>query len=108
MLPTILASDFDGVICNGLEEYFASTLKAYNQIWLKDPRDQDPRDKETSDSLNNLATQFKTLRPVIETGWEMPVLLRALVLDYDSETILTAWHSVRDRIKEKENLDPKF
>ena len=103
MLPTILASDFDGVICNGLEEYFASTLKAYEQIWH-----QNPEDKTKLDSLNNFATEFKNLRPVIETGWEMPVLLRALVLKYEPAEILTSWHSVRDRIKEKENLDPKF
>ncbi len=103
MLPTILASDFDGVICDGLSEYFASTLKAYQQIWHQDSKDQDP-----VDSLNKLATEFKKLRPVIETGWEMPVLLRALVLKYQPAEILTSWHSVRDRIKEKENLDPKF
>jgi len=103
MLPTILASDFDGVLCDGLTEYFASTLKAYKQIWHRDPEDQ-----EKLDSLENLATEFKNLRPVIETGWEMPVLLRALVLGDDPKTILTAWHSVRDRIKEQENLDPKF
>lgn len=103
MRPTILASDFDGVICNGLEEYFASTLRAYQQIWH-----QDIGDRDSLDSLASLATEFKTLRPVIETGWEMPVLLRALVLECDPKTILSSWHSVRDRLKEKENLDPKF
>ena len=33
LLPTIIALDFDGVICDGLVEYFATTKKAYEQIW---------------------------------------------------------------------------
>ncbi|MEN9520383.1 MAG: hypothetical protein RLZZ381_2971, partial [Cyanobacteriota bacterium] len=32
-LPDILALDFDGVVCDGLLEYFATTKRAYQQIW---------------------------------------------------------------------------
>ena len=78
MQPNILALDFDGVICDGLIEYFASTKKAYQQIWSE----------EASDSL---APSFYKLRPVIETGWEMPILLRALVLGIKQEDILADW-----------------
>jgi phosphoglycolate phosphatase-like HAD superfamily hydrolase len=98
MFPNILASDFDGVICDGLIEYFVSTKKAYQQIWT-----------ETDLTvIDNFADDFYHLRPVIETGWEMPVLLRALVLNYHSEEILINWHFIRDKIVEKEQLDKKY
>jgi phosphoglycolate phosphatase-like HAD superfamily hydrolase len=97
MFPQIFASDFDGVICDGLKEYFASTEKAYQKIWSSE-------ELSVNDELTN---NFYRLRPVIETGWEMPVLLRALVLDYDPEQILTTWHSIRDEIVEREQLDKK-
>jgi phosphoglycolate phosphatase-like HAD superfamily hydrolase len=98
MFPNILASDFDGVICDGLIEYFVSTKKAYQQIW-----------KETDATVSDdFANDFYHLRPVIETGWEMPVLLRALVLNYNSEAILINWHSIRDEIVKREQLDKKY
>ncbi|MHC5726941.1 MAG: HAD family hydrolase, partial [Nostoc sp.] len=31
--PTILALDFDGVICDGLIEYFEVSWRTYCQIW---------------------------------------------------------------------------
>ena len=95
--PAILALDFDGVICDGLLEYLDSTSKAYQQIWQLESLDLS---KQTSQS-------FYQLRPVIETGWEMPVLLRAIILNYDPQQILDAWHLVRDEIVERENLDRK-
>ena len=97
MFPQILASDFDGVICNGLIEYFASTEKAYREIWQQ-------QELTCSD---NFAEDFYRLRPVIETGWEMPILLRALVLEYQAENILNNWHDIRDEIVAKEQLDRK-
>ena len=97
MFPQIFASDFDGVICDGLKEYFASTERAYKKIWSSN-------DLSVNDELTN---NFYRLRPVIETGWEMPVLLRALVLNYDPEKILTTWHYIRDEIVEREQLDKK-
>lgn len=97
MFPKIFASDFDGVICDGLLEYFASTEKAYRQIWFQ-------QELIVNDELKN---NFYRLRPVIETGWEMPVLLRALTLKYSPEKILTEWHFVRDEIVSQENLDKK-
>lgn len=97
MFPNILALDFDGVICDGLIEYFASTREAYTQIWTE-------TDLIINDDLTN---NFYRLRPVIETGWEMPILLRALVLNYAPEKILTGWHFIRDEIVDREQLDKK-
>ena len=97
LLPTIVALDFDGVICDGLLEYFATTKKAYEQIWQEQPQS----------NLEELAQSFYTLRPIIETGWEMPILLRALVLKIDDSEILQSWHLVRDSIVNNENLNTK-
>ncbi|WP_036479689.1 HAD family hydrolase [Myxosarcina sp. GI1] len=93
--PTILALDFDGVILDGLEEYFATTKKTYQQIWNQ---------HDISDEYKPL---FCQLRPVIETGWEMPILLRALILGIDRESILQDWSSIVTRIMTSEGLDKK-
>jgi phosphoglycolate phosphatase-like HAD superfamily hydrolase len=90
-LPKILALDFDGVICNGLLEYFATTQRAYQQIWQE----------EAGDSF---APSFYRLRPVIETGWEMPILLRALVLGISEVEILNNFQAIAQQITEKEGL----
>ena len=89
--PNILALDFDGVVCNGLQEYFASTRKAYQQIWSVEVDDR-------------FAPSFYRLRPVIETGWEMPILLRALVLEMDEAEIADHFQEIATQIVAKENL----
>ena len=90
-LPELLALDFDGVICDGLVEYFASTKRAYEQIW--------------SESIDErLAPSFYRLRPVIETGWEMPILLRALVLGFDEAEILDDFSAIALQITMSEGL----
>lgn len=92
-LSSILALDFDGVICDGLVEYFASTKRAYQQIWSDEQID------------DNLAPSFYQLRPVIETGWEMPILLRALVKGIGEAEILKDWNAIALKILNSEGLD---
>ena len=82
----ILASDFDGVICNGLSEYFYSTQLAYQKIW------------SPTISLLALQPKFNLLRPVVETGWEMPLLLRALIEGKDTQDILNDWQSIKQEM----------
>lgn len=99
--PTLLALDFDGVICDGLIEYFVTTKKTYQQIWT-------PTKQDINRNLDNLAPSFYKLRPVIETGWEMPVLLRALVLAIPEADILADWSAVATKIIITEKLDKKI
>jgi len=87
----ILALDFDGVVCDGLKEYFSSTRKAYQQIWSEDIKD-------------SFAPSFYRLRPVIETGWEMPILLRALVLGMDESQIIDRFQEIATQLVAKESL----
>jgi phosphoglycolate phosphatase-like HAD superfamily hydrolase len=93
--PTILALDFDGVLCDGLLEYFQTSWRTYCQIWK--PENQTPPD--------DLAAKFYRLRPVVETGWEMPILLRAVVLGVSEEKILQDWSAVTQELIESEKLD---
>ncbi|HAC62841.1 MAG TPA: haloacid dehalogenase [Cyanothece sp. UBA12306] len=93
--PQILALDFDGVICDGLLEYFQTTQRTYAQIWT-----------DTSVSLlGDMAESFYQLRPVIETGWEMPILLRALILGYDKMKIELNWPKICQEIVTEDNLN---
>lgn len=93
--PTILASDFDGVICNGLREYFQTSKRTYQQIWSSD----------TEENLDHYASRFYQLRPVIETGWEMPLLIRGMVLGYEDEQILHDWPRLSTQLMQQETLD---
>ncbi|MDB9375486.1 HAD family hydrolase [Nodularia sphaerocarpa] len=92
--PTILALDFDGVICDGLIEYFEVAWRTYCQIWS--PVDKTPAD--------DLALRFYRLRPVIETGWEMPVLIKALVDKISESSILQEWTTITPQILLNHNL----
>jgi phosphoglycolate phosphatase-like HAD superfamily hydrolase len=93
--PDALALDFDGVLCNGLQEYFQISLKAYGQIWPHASKDY-PAEWEAI---------FGRLRPVIETGWEMPLVLRALNQGWTESDILLNWSMIRAQLLAQENLD---
>ena len=69
--PTLLALDFDGVVCDGRPEYFETAWRAYVEAW--------PPPALTPGRPDNVAAQFSTLRPLIESGWEMPLLIHALL-----------------------------
>ncbi len=79
--PQLIAFDFDGVICDGLIEYFQTAWQAYCEVFQ--PEDCEPP--------QGLAEKFYPLRPVVETGWEMPVLIRALVQGASEQKILAQW-----------------
>lgn len=95
--PTILALDFDGVLCDGLIEYFEVAWRTYCQIWS--PTNNTPPD--------DLALRFYRLRPVIETGWEMPVLIKALIEGLSDDQILQSWTTITPKILAADNLEAK-
>ena len=66
-IPDILALDFDGVCCDGMREYFETSRRTYARVW--------PAEEPAAESA---FAAFGALRPVILSGWEMPVLLRAI------------------------------
>jgi hypothetical protein len=86
-VPDILALDFDGVLCDGMGEYFEASRRAYARAW---PGAAVPGD-------STLAA-FRRLRPVIMNGWEMPLLLRAIALGRPEADIAGRWELTRDAI----------
>lgn len=86
-IPNVLALDFDGVLCDGMREYFEASRRSYVKIW--------PDEKAPGDDL---FPKFRALRPVIMTGWEMPLLLRALVQGHTAAVMLQGWEEVRDAL----------
>ena len=75
--PDLIAFDFDGVICDGLIEYFQTAWQAHSQLF----------GSQNAQPPVGLADRFYPLRPVIETGWEMPVLKEELVKEAESSDI---------------------
>ena len=67
--PALLALDFDGVLCDGLHEYFEASWRACRRLWPAGPPAPPP----------GLFEAFARLRPLVESGWEMPVLVQALL-----------------------------
>jgi phosphoglycolate phosphatase-like HAD superfamily hydrolase len=68
--PALLALDFDGVVCDGRPEYFETAWQAYVAAW--------PQPLTTTRPAA-VAERFSALRPLIESGWEMPLLVHALL-----------------------------
>ncbi|XGV95130.1 MAG: HAD family hydrolase [Leptolyngbya sp. BL-A-14] len=93
--PTVLALDFDGVLCNGMKEYFQTSWRAYCNIWQSD--------KTTPP--DGLAEQFYRTRPVIETGWEMPLLVRSLLLGTPEAEILEHWGTIAKQQAAADGVD---
>jgi phosphoglycolate phosphatase-like HAD superfamily hydrolase len=94
--PTVLALDFDGVLCDGLREYFKTSWQAYCNLWQ--PISQVPPE--------GLAESFYHLRPVVETGWEMPLVLHALLQGVSEAAVLQDWAAIAQQRIATEHLDP--
>jgi len=92
--PGLLALDFDGVLCDGLQEYFHTAWRVYCRIWKKG--EVIPPE--------GLAEQFYRMRPVIESGWEMPLLVRALLWPYPEKQLFSDWCGIAESIMEKDAL----
>lgn len=86
-VPGILALDFDGVLCDGIREYFETSRRTYARAW---PGEAVPGEERFA--------AFARLRPVITSGWEMPLLLRAIVTARPEAVIARSWGAVRDEL----------
>ncbi len=93
----MLALDFDGVLCDGLMEYFQVAWRTYHQLWKPD----------NAAPPEDWAPIFYRLRPVIESGWEMPVLLQALRQGVTETEILQEWVAIAPQILSDSHLEAK-
>ena len=85
--PLILALDFDGVLCEGAREYFETSRRTCARVW-----------PDQAHAADDLIPAFRELRAVIETGWEMQVLLRAMVDGVPRTRIADEWPATRDAL----------
>jgi phosphoglycolate phosphatase-like HAD superfamily hydrolase len=69
MTPGLLVLDFDGVVCDGIDEMGESASRALAEV----TRREVPPARRAG-----LQARFAALRPVIESGWEMVVLVGVL------------------------------
>jgi phosphoglycolate phosphatase-like HAD superfamily hydrolase len=76
--PALLALDFDGVVCDGRPEYFETAWRAYVATW------PGPLTRGRPDAI---AERFAALRPLIESGWEMPLLVHALLAGVEVDAL---------------------
>jgi hypothetical protein len=93
-IPDLLALDFDGVVCDGLREYFHTAWRVYNTVW----------GGAVSKTPTGLAESFYRMRPVIESGWEMPLLVRALMSGYSERDLAVHWVKISQEILQKDGL----
>jgi phosphoglycolate phosphatase-like HAD superfamily hydrolase len=94
--PDILAFDFDGVLCDGLIEYFQTAWKVYCQLEV--PQSVTPPD--------GMAVQFNRLRPIVENGWEMPLVVRSLVHNIPTDDLFSNWQAIALQQLEEIGLSP--
>ncbi len=92
----MLALDFDGVICNGLREYFQTSWRVYSNVWGSG------RELPSTE----LENAFSRLRPVVETGWEMPVVIHALESGFTESNILEDWSNIALELLHHHRLTP--
>lgn len=90
IVPDILALDFDGVCCDGIREYFETSRLTHARVWSA----------EAMPAAAHFAA-FAALRPVIHSGWEMPVLLRAIAQGRPRAEIVGGWERVREQVVAK-------
>ena len=93
--PAVLALDFDGVLCDGRAEYFEAARRAYRETW--------PSPREVPDDVS---AAFGARRPLVESGWEMPVLLHAVVAGEPAAALIdrAAWLQTAGRLLERAGL----
>jgi len=96
--PKVLALDFDGVLCDGRAEYFEAARRAYRATW-----------PAALDVPDHAATAFGAQRPLVESGWEMPVLLHAIVAGEPQRALVdrTAWLPTARRLLDAARLTPE-
>jgi hypothetical protein len=97
MSGSLVALDFDGVVCNGLREYFQTSWQVYCKLWNHDHQP----------ASEGLERAFYHLRPVVESGWEMPVLIHALASGFQEAEIIQDWSNIALELLHHHALDPR-
>jgi phosphoglycolate phosphatase-like HAD superfamily hydrolase len=103
--PDLVALDFDGVVCDGLPEYFQTAWRAHCQLWAPTNLAAPPVDLAAPP--DGLAEAFYCLRPIVETGWEMPVVIHALRSGFSEAEIRRDWPNLSLELLQHHKLTAK-
>jgi phosphoglycolate phosphatase-like HAD superfamily hydrolase len=93
----VLALDFDGVLCDGMNEYWQTAWQTYLEVWQV---------KATAPPAD-LFDRFSAERSAIEYGWEMPILVCALIREIELEELTDNWIATRDRLLKDDGIVPE-
>ena len=99
---TVFALDFDGVVCDSEPESSISGWKHGIQLW---PDVFEGRDEAAKTRTLN---QLKSVRPVVETGFENTLLARALLEElpgHSVDDIIANWGKLMPGLMERWKLD---
>lgn len=85
--PKILyCLDFDGVLCDSVQETFLSGWRACQLLWnnSNDCEWMNRLEKDV-EQMNELEEDFRFVRPILYVGWEAILLIRLLAVGYQQE-----------------------
>ena len=98
--PTVLALDFDGVVCDSEPESSISGWKHGVELWPDVFSDETQRDR--------VLAGLKKVRPVVETGFENTILARALLEElpgHSADDIIADWGGLMPGLMSRWGLD---
>lgn len=91
---TIYALDFDGVVCDSAVETALTGWKAASSIWQDMPEAAPPA----------IVSQFREVRPIIETGYEAILIIRLMYLGKTTEAIYANYAAKVQRMLDEIHL----
>ncbi|AFJ03092.1 hypothetical protein Q7C_1951 [Methylophaga frappieri] len=94
----LIALDFDGVICDSAVETALSGWQVAHQLWPELP----------ATLSKPLLAAFRQVRPVMETGFESILILRALVDGVAVQTLINSFSNNMDRVMQQYQLSPSL
>eukprot|EP00898_Chlorokybus_atmophyticus_P003059 jgi/Chlat1/3754/Chrsp259S03899 len=100
----VYALDFDGVICDSCGESSRSAVIAAQELW------PDVFERMTDSQKETILEQMRTVRPVVETGYENVILVRLL---YEAlcdgkdvvKDILADWPTIKTAAMQRLSLE---
>lgn len=104
----VYALDFDGVLCDSVDESSLSALRALSRVWP-----DLPGLPSASSPPTWLLAAMRAVRPVVETGYENVLLARALLQRgegaaadaFVAATVNGGWPDTRDALQEEWGTD---
>lgn len=95
MPPLLYALDFDGVICDSAVETGITGWQCASQLWADMP----------ASLPDTLLDKFRTVRPVMETGFEAILIMRLLYEGITEDALLQSFNQHIDRLITRDQLD---